>query len=53
MSELRSEGEIQGSTSLRRDDHEQAAVMCPRCNIEGMRKLSHLSQNPEECMPSF
>jgi len=37
---------IQRSTSSRRGDHEQKTVMCPRCNIQGMRKVSHLSQNP-------
>ncbi|KAJ8446753.1 hypothetical protein Cgig2_002708 [Carnegiea gigantea] len=37
---------MQASTSSRRGDHEQATVMCPKCNIEGMRKVSHSSQNP-------
>ncbi|KAJ8426474.1 hypothetical protein Cgig2_009071 [Carnegiea gigantea] len=37
---------MQGSTSSRRGDHEQETIMCPRHNIQGMRKVSHSSQNP-------
>ncbi|KAJ8446108.1 hypothetical protein Cgig2_000905 [Carnegiea gigantea] len=46
MSELISEGAMQGSSSSRRGDHEQAIVMYRRCNIEEIRKVSHSSQNP-------
>ena len=37
---------IQGSASSRRSDHEQGTIMCPRCNLEGMKKVSNSSQNP-------
>ena len=37
---------MQASSSSRRGDHEEATVMCPRCNIEGIRKVSQSSQNP-------
>ncbi|KAJ8443758.1 hypothetical protein Cgig2_029663 [Carnegiea gigantea] len=37
---------MQASSSSRRGDHQDATVMCPRCNIEGIRKVSQSSQNP-------
>ncbi|KAJ8435959.1 hypothetical protein Cgig2_017497 [Carnegiea gigantea] len=37
---------MQGSTSSRRGDHKRENVICPRCNIQGMRKVSHSSQKP-------
>ena len=37
---------MQGSTSSRRGDHEEATAVCLRCNIERMRNVSHSSQNP-------
>ncbi|KAJ8428564.1 hypothetical protein Cgig2_000428 [Carnegiea gigantea] len=37
---------MQASSSSRRGDHQEATVMCPRCNIERIRKVSQSSQNP-------
>jgi len=37
---------MQGSTSSRTNNDEQESVKCPRCNLQGMRKVSQSSQNP-------
>ena len=37
---------MQRSASSRRSDHEQGTIMCSRCNIEGMKKVSNSRQNP-------
>jgi len=36
---------MQASSSSMRGDHQEATVMCPVCNIEGIRKVSQSSQN--------